>query len=232
MTVYVIPYDNTEWISGVGEMYRLANWKKLVGKVEPDIEHKQKLMVQLVPEPNNQYDKKAIALHVNGIHVGYLPSEVAAKHFKTVLPIYNAGDALVAYGSIWVIQRGDDLNTNVSVNLPKKISVPDLLTLESAPDQPTRSPASKVSNVLTFGTSSATGVSNQPGSSNSTTLSNLLQALVLVAKILGLLIVTAIIQGITSSGVIAFIFLAVGAAWLFGRKKIRAYLEARKKKSS
>lgn len=233
MTVFVVPYENTEWISGVGETYRLANWKKLVGNIEPDVEHKQKLMVQLVPEPENQYDKKAVALHVNGIHVGYLPSEIASKYFKSILPIYKEGNALVAYGSIWVIKRGNELNANVSLNLPKKLFVPELLTLEEAPDQPTRSPASKVSNEINFpqasgATPSASG-SMREGIAADKKASALFEVLVILFKVFVTLIVAVVAQGISGSPLPALVVLIAGVVWIVFGKKIKAARDARKK---
>jgi hypothetical protein len=148
MTLLVVPFEDTEWISGVGENFRLDNWKKLLGNITPDVEHKQKLMVQLMPEPNNKYDKKAIALIVNGIHVGYLPSEIAAVHNRVIKKIYTDGNQLVAYGSIWAVRRGKDFRANVSVNLPEKIESSKLISSDQAPEQPTKSAASRVSNEI------------------------------------------------------------------------------------
>jgi hypothetical protein len=233
MTVFVVPYENTEWISGVGEAYRLANWKKLVGNIEPDVEHKQKLMVQLVPEPENQYDNKAVALHVNGIHVGYLAGDIASKYFKTILPIYKEGNAIVAYGSIWVVSRGGELNANVSVNLPKKISVPELLTLETAPDQPTRSPASKVSNEINFpviagGAKTTSGtVSERIAADPKAT--KLLSVFKVLLKVFVVLVVAVIAQAITGSAQVSQTVIIIGALWIIFEKKIKAFIKSRKK---
>lgn len=150
MAILVVPFEGTEWVSGVGENFRLDNWRKLLGNVTPDIEHKQKLMVQLIPEPSNPYDKKAIALHVNGIHLGYLSGDHAAHYGPTIKKVYANGDALLAYGSIWVVRRGKELKANVAVNLPEKLSVTELVDSQVAPDQPTRSENSKVSNVISI----------------------------------------------------------------------------------
>lgn len=234
MTVFVVPYENTEWISGVGENFQLANWKKLVGNIEPDVEHKQKLMVQLVPEPKNQYDKNAVALHVNGIHVGYLASDIAAKYSKSILPIYKEGNALVAYGSIWVVKRGGELNANVSVNLPKKLFVPELLTLETAPDQPTRSPASKVSNEINFPTVSGSGKS--PAGTMREKIaadkkaSQLFVILKIVFKIFIVALIAVVAQGITGSAQVSQTVILFGIIWIAFGKKIKEFIQARKRK--
>ncbi|BAU99605.1 HIRAN domain-containing protein [Aurantimicrobium minutum] len=233
MAVLVIPLKDTEWISGVGETYRLANWKKLIGNIKPGVEYKQKLMVHLVPEPTNKYDKTAVALHVNSIHVGYLPSDLAAKHFNKISAVYKRKDSLVAYGSIWAVKRGSDLNVNVSVNLPESIDLASLTNLEDAPSQPTRSSASEVSNIIELPSS------QKETKAPTTTLrekiaadkkaSALFLVLIILFKVFVTLFVAAAAQGISGTPVAALIVFVAGFVWIVFGKKIKAARDARKK---
>jgi hypothetical protein len=53
---------------------------KPVGVSFVSIEHiKKNYFAQLVPEPLNEHDQKAIAIYVSGIKSGYVPKRIAAK---------------------------------------------------------------------------------------------------------------------------------------------------------
>jgi hypothetical protein len=64
----------------VGEPYRQENLWRIVGIPETADRVEFDVIAVLVPETQNQYDANAIAVWVNGLHVGYLSREIAARY--------------------------------------------------------------------------------------------------------------------------------------------------------
>jgi HIRAN domain len=46
---------------------------------------------QLIPEPNNEFDRNAVAVLVNGRKVGYLPAEIAGDYQPVLLGLLRRG---------------------------------------------------------------------------------------------------------------------------------------------
>jgi hypothetical protein len=105
-------------VQGVGESHRLIEWKRILPKTSMGKEHRERLDVQLVPEPTNAVDPTAVMMFVKGHHVGYLPRHIAATLFDQVKEITDRGDTLCVPGSIWSVLREDGLKANVSVYMP------------------------------------------------------------------------------------------------------------------
>lgn len=76
MTVTLVEGDCD--LDVVGESYRQQNLWNIVGG-HTDQYIKQPIVAVLVPE-NNPHDPNAIAVYINGLMVGYLPREIAAKY--------------------------------------------------------------------------------------------------------------------------------------------------------
>ncbi|WP_157987510.1 HIRAN domain-containing protein [Jiangella endophytica] len=69
----------TEDLEVVGEAsYQEALWKLCGGSPGDRVRHR--IVAVLVPEPHNQHDENAIAVHTGGYLVGYLTREVAAQY--------------------------------------------------------------------------------------------------------------------------------------------------------
>jgi hypothetical protein len=118
----VVKIDNPDgWgLDGVGESYRPGNWKQLVGSTPLNQEFKQQVLVTVVPEKNNPHDKNAVALYVDGIHLGYLSGSDAKKYRPEIDRVDEAGAKLIVQGNIWWVRRPDGLKANIRVNLPNK----------------------------------------------------------------------------------------------------------------
>jgi hypothetical protein len=108
-------------VQGVGEFAYQENWKKLVGKLQPDQEMRRKAEVYMVAEPTNKYDSTAVMLYVDNLHVGYLPKEVAAVVFHHIKPYADKGDTVSVDGTIWAVERNGDLKMNVSTYMPEDL---------------------------------------------------------------------------------------------------------------
>ncbi len=71
-----------------------------IQRLLPTLKSNDKLT--FIREPNNSYDKNAIKLYVNNIHIGYVKGELA----KTVAPIIDNGGSV--YGYVTKITGGND----------------------------------------------------------------------------------------------------------------------------
>jgi len=69
------PYDI------VGEQAYQANLKKIAG-VKTAVSKEVELSAKILSEPFNQYDKNALKVEINGLTVGYIPKQDAAKVAK------------------------------------------------------------------------------------------------------------------------------------------------------
>ena len=77
MSKYQIPRAETEIYRGVGEGYREEEWQELLPYLEPDVESKKAVEVELFADPSNSYDSNAVELRVKGKNLGFLPADVA-----------------------------------------------------------------------------------------------------------------------------------------------------------
>jgi hypothetical protein len=120
MKIVKIENMTSRGLDGVGESFRPENWLKLVGSTQLNSEFAKEVWVTVLPELGNPHDVNAVALYVDGIHLGYLSSADALKYRPEIDKLTQAGAQLVASGSIWWIRRVDGIKTNIRVNLPSK----------------------------------------------------------------------------------------------------------------
>lgn len=113
--------SETTLVMGVGESYRLEAWQRILPKLKSGIEHRERLEVELVAEPTNKFDPKAVKMVVKGEHLGYVPRLVAESLFDQVVDVTKGGDTLGVPGSIWAVKRADGLKANVSMFLPDEV---------------------------------------------------------------------------------------------------------------
>ena len=108
----------TQVYRGVGEQFREAEWAKILPKLEPGIEWKKSVEVELFADPSNPHDSNAVELRVKGVALGFLPAD-DAEHFSPQLLTLRDDFAMVtARGSIWAVERDGHIHTNISVYLP------------------------------------------------------------------------------------------------------------------
>ena len=60
----------------------------------------QEVDFELVPEPGNPHDKWAVALHLDGIRIGYIGADYAAEWQDVVVALNRSGSAVLAKGVI------------------------------------------------------------------------------------------------------------------------------------
>ncbi|NQV97720.1 MAG: hypothetical protein HQ486_07985 [Acidimicrobiaceae bacterium] len=98
----------------VGESFRVAN----ISAVAKAAEGKQ-FEIYLVPEPNNQYDKRAVAVYAANVHVGYIGKPANTQWFNWVNEAISRGELL--WGMAKVVSAEDTANTGIfgSIYMPK-----------------------------------------------------------------------------------------------------------------
>ena len=109
----------TEQLEVAGEWYRAESLRKLFerhAKVSED-GAEIRLPAVLVPDPTNPYDKYAVAVFVDGLHVGYMERSDAAR--------YHGGIAALPFGQLsvasrqWLRGTAQDTWARVTLSLPR-----------------------------------------------------------------------------------------------------------------
>lgn len=113
-----IPRVETEVYRGVGEQFREAEWAKILPELEPGIEWKKPVEVELFADPSNPHDSNAVELRVKGVTLGFLPAENAEHFSPQLLALRDEFAMVTARGSIWAVERDGHTHTNISVFLP------------------------------------------------------------------------------------------------------------------
>lgn len=93
----------------------------------PDIE------VQLVADPNNPFDSDAVGAWITGMHVGYLPREVAVCYAPALNDLAEQGLVLTVPGRLWLSSEEYGERAAVTVLLPPDNGVQ---SFNEFPDEP------------------------------------------------------------------------------------------------
>lgn len=108
----------TQQLEVAGEWYRAENLRSLFTKHATVSESGDELRLPavLVPDPSNPYDKHAVAVFVEDLHVGYMERPDARAYHKVIAG--SAGGELTAPSRQWL--RGTDRDTwaRVTLSLP------------------------------------------------------------------------------------------------------------------
>lgn len=92
-TVDVLLLSGDETLEVVGESYyQDALWRIVGGIREDRVRHD--VVAMLLPEPDNEYDRNAIAVRISGLHVGYLSRHDAAAYLPGLRAIMEANPGL------------------------------------------------------------------------------------------------------------------------------------------
>lgn len=108
----------TQQLEVAGEWYRADNLRTLFGRHAKVSESgtEIRLPAVLVPDATNPHDNKAVAVFVDGLHVGYMERADAKKyhHHISQLP----GGELVVTSRQWLRASADDTWARVTLSLP------------------------------------------------------------------------------------------------------------------
>lgn len=114
LTLKKAPGEVRHDVSIVGENYRKEN----VAAVAAAAGDKW-FEFYLVAEPNNQYDKKAVAVYAAGLHVGYISRNMNAMWFKMVNDALKRKELLWGQGKATFRPSSNDFGIHGHVLLPK-----------------------------------------------------------------------------------------------------------------
>lgn len=109
----------TQQLEVAGEWYRAQNLRTLFtrhAKVS-DNGTEIRLPAVLVPDPTNPHDKNAVAVFVDGLHVGYMERAHASTHHPVIAKL--PGGELVVPSRQWLRGTSNDTWARVTLSLPK-----------------------------------------------------------------------------------------------------------------
>lgn len=93
------------------------------------------LPASIVADAGNPYDPNAVAVWVQGEHVGYLPRADAALYQPALADLAERGEFLMVEGRVWAQEYDDDLHASVSLMLPSPDGVQSFNEPPDAPHQ-------------------------------------------------------------------------------------------------
>lgn len=100
----------------VGESFRQDNLWAVCGAKNTGAPVAVECIAELVPEPENPHDPRAIRVDVKGQHVGYLPRGSARLYGKRIREMRAAGQPTICDAFIGGLQEGSD-NPNLGISL-------------------------------------------------------------------------------------------------------------------
>lgn len=109
----------TQQVEVAGEWYRAENLRVLFARhatvSDPGVEIR--LAAVLVPDPLNPYDKHAVAVFVDGLHVGYMERPDARSYHDAIAKL--PGGELTVPSRQWLRGTTEDTWARVTLSLPK-----------------------------------------------------------------------------------------------------------------
>lgn len=108
----------TQQLEVAGEWYRAANLRALFAKHAKVSESGTEIRLRavLVPDPTNPFAGKAVAVYVDGMHVGYMERPDAKKYHHHIAKL--SGGELVVTSRQWLRASVDDTWARVTLSLP------------------------------------------------------------------------------------------------------------------
>jgi hypothetical protein len=108
----------TQQLEVAGEWYRAENLRTLFARHAKVSESgaEIRLPAVLVPDARNPHDDKAVAVFVDGLHVGYMERADAKKYHRHISAL--PGGELVVTSRQWLRASADDTWARVTISLP------------------------------------------------------------------------------------------------------------------
>lgn len=109
----------TEQLEVAGERYRAENLRALFERHAKVSESgaEARLPAVLVPDPSNPYDNRAVAVFVDGLHVGYMERPDARKYHAAIAQA--PGGEVIVPSRQWLRATAQDTWARVTLSLPK-----------------------------------------------------------------------------------------------------------------
>lgn len=108
----------TQQLEVAGEWYRAENLRALFARHSKvsDSGAEIRLPALLVPDPTNPHDDHAVAVFVDGLHVGYMERADARKYHRHIAAL--PGGELVVAARQWLRVSADDTWARVTLSIP------------------------------------------------------------------------------------------------------------------
>lgn len=108
----------TQQLEVAGEWYRAENLRSLFTRHATVSESGDEIHLPavLVPDPSNPYDKRAVAVFVDGLHVGYMERPQAQRYHAAISKL--PGGELTVPSRQWLRGTDDDTWARVTLSLP------------------------------------------------------------------------------------------------------------------
>ena len=211
---YKLNIEPFTWVYVVGESFHIAEIDSLGLISHKKFEDGKSIETtfEIVPEPDNPYSSSGMALSVrkNGKVLGYLADDTDDTVRNALARIAASGMTATTTGTLWTLKARDGLKASIKIRLPRKFT-PESLTGDNLVPL---ADSYQVPNAYKSTSTSKPKINQR----DTKTFKVLFWILKLLAKIFLVLIVAALLQGITGSAVVAGFTMLIGAGWiLFGR---------------
>lgn len=120
-THYELPHGGYNGVELVGEFaYKEALLRALPRLPADGAPAEATVPVEIVPEPDNPYDRRAVSVRAEGQVIGYLSRELAADYHLPIKRIVASGARVRTNARIYAYKSfGDEIEANVRVGLPE-----------------------------------------------------------------------------------------------------------------
>ena len=102
----------------VGERAHFAALRAVVGPAHRAAGSEHRVPATLVPEPTNRFDPDAVAVHIGGQRIGYLPREDAARYRPALDEIHASGHMPTVAARVWAADY-EDWDDNAETTVPR-----------------------------------------------------------------------------------------------------------------
>jgi hypothetical protein len=121
--VAVAPWAKANsWQNVVGESNYDAAFRALLQRNRPPRgdygAEMNGLPAAVVADPGNPYDQSAVAVWVQGEHVGFLPRDAAASYYPALADLAERGEYLQVEARVWAYDEEGDVRGSVTLVLP------------------------------------------------------------------------------------------------------------------
>lgn len=104
-------------VNTIGNQYYTEAWDKIDSNI---------VFVELIPEPQNPYDRTAVAVTINNELVGHLTRSVANEYFNSIVKLNQTGYSLQVEGEI--LEAPNDKNYRfIQLAMPTKATIENYL---------------------------------------------------------------------------------------------------------
>lgn len=103
-------------IEVAGESYRLESFERIFTSAGRPLGGVLMRTAVLVPEPENRYDRYAVAVYIDGLQVGWVPAEEAPRMQRVANAFSRAGRQLTVLARMWACSEAGSWSARVTLS--------------------------------------------------------------------------------------------------------------------